>query len=59
MCSSDLFAGVRLEVETDELLVLLRDIEPGTEIDVRLVDGFQAAVFAAQQIGRASCRERV
>ena len=41
-------AGVRLEVETGELLVLLRDIEPGTELDVRFVDGFQAAAFAAQ-----------
>ncbi len=42
------FAGVRLEVETGELLVLLQDIEPGTELDVRFVDGFQAAAFAAQ-----------
>ena len=41
-------AGVRLEVETGELLVLLQDIEPGTELDVRFVDGFQAAAFAAQ-----------
>ncbi len=41
------FAGVRLEVETGELLVLLQDIEPGTELEVRLVDGFQAAAFAA------------
>ena len=40
-------AGVRLEVETGELLVLLQDVEPGTELDVRLVDGFQAAAFAA------------
>ena len=41
-------AGVRLEVETGELLVLLQDIEPGTVLDVRFVDGFQAAAFAAQ-----------
>ncbi len=40
--------GVRLEVETGELLVLLQDIEPGTELDVRFVDGFRAAAFAAQ-----------
>ncbi len=42
------FAGVSLEVESGELIVLLLDIEPGTELDVRLVDGFQAAAFAAQ-----------
>jgi len=41
-------AGVRLEVGDGELVVLLDDIEPGTELDVRFVDGFQAAAFAAQ-----------
>ena len=41
-------AGVRLEVVGGELFVLLQDIEPGTELDVRFVDGFQAAAFAAQ-----------
>ncbi len=41
-------AGVRLEVQTGELVVVLDDIEPGTDLDVRFVDGFQAAVFAAQ-----------
>ena len=40
-------AGVRLDVGSGELLVLLQDIEPGTELDVRFVDGFQAAAFAA------------
>ena len=41
-------AGVRVEVPTGELVVLLEDVEPGTELDVRFVDGFQAAAFAAQ-----------
>ncbi len=41
-------AGVRLEVGTGDLVVLLQDIEPDTELEVRFVEGFQAGAFAAQ-----------
>ncbi len=52
-------AGVRLEVAAGELVVLLEDVEPGTELDVRLVDGFQAAVFAAQPASFRTAEGRI
>ena len=52
-------AGVRLEVTGGELLVRLADVAPGTELDVRLTDGFQAAVFAPQPAGFRTSEGRI
>ena len=39
-------AGVRVGAVDGEVLVVLRDLEPGTEFEVLLVDGGQVGVFA-------------
>ena len=44
---TDAVAGVRLDVGTGALSVVLTDIMPGTLLIVHLVDGTEAAVFAA------------
>lgn len=52
-------AGVRLEVPGGELLVRLAEAAPGTELDVRLTDGFQAAVFAPPPAGFRTSEGRI
>ena len=52
-------AGVRLEVGGGDLLVRLVDAAPGTELDVRLTDGFQAAVFAPPPAGFRTSEGRI